>query len=63
MGEGISRIELIPEIVNYSIQSLPVGYYLEGFDTDWTVTAPANLKSIVYTEPSGGVLYPASGRL
>ena len=54
VGEGISRIELIPEIVNYSIQSLPVGYYLEGFDTDWTVSSLANLKSIVYTNLPAG---------
>ena len=54
VGEGISRIELLPEVVNYSVQTLPVGYFLEGFDTDWTVTAPANLNSIVYTNLPAG---------
>ena len=54
VSEGTSRIELFPEIVNYSIQALPVGYYLEGFDTDWTYGTQASLNSIVYTNLPAG---------
>ncbi len=54
VGEGINRIELVPEIVNFSVQVPPVGYYLEGFDRDWTVTSQNNLNSIVYTNLPAG---------
>ena len=33
-----SRIEILPEVINYSIQDPNVGYYLEGFDDEWTNT-------------------------
>ena len=57
IGTGVSRIELFPEIINYSVQIPNVGYYLEGFDSDWTVLSQTSLSSIVYTNlPAGNYL-------
>ncbi len=54
LGTGISKLELFPEIINYSIQEPNAGYYLEGLDKDWTIMPQKSLSSIVYTNlPSG----------
>ena len=54
VGQGISRVELNPEILNYTIQDPNVGYYLEGYDTQWTKVAQDNLSNIIYVNlPSG----------
>lgn len=54
IGQGISRVELNPEILNYTIQDPNVGYYLEGYDTQWTKVAQDNLSNIIYVNlPSG----------
>ena len=51
---GTSRIELFPEVINYTIQDPYVGYKMEGFDPDWTIVAQNTLNSIVYTNlPTG----------
>ena len=51
---NVTRIELYPEILNYSIQEPNVGFMLEGFDTDWTIMPQGSLGMIVYTNlPSG----------
>ena len=53
-GEGVSRIELSPEILNYTIQEPNVGYYLEGYDTQWTTVPQSSLTNIIYVNlPSG----------
>ncbi len=54
VGTGITRMELFPEILNYSVQTPNVGYYLEGFDAEWTTRSQANLNSIVYTNLPAG---------
>ncbi len=46
---GSSKVEIQPEVINYTIQDPYVGYKLEGFDTDWSITAQNTLSSIVYT--------------
>ena len=54
IGRNVGRIELYPEIVNYTIQDPYVGYYLENFDADWSILPLSDLKSIVYTNlPTG----------
>ncbi len=54
VGRGISRIELGPEILNYTIQEPNVGYFLEGYDTQWTIVPQNSLNSIIYLNvPSG----------
>ena len=54
IGRGVSRVELFPEVINYTIQDPCVGYRLEGFDSDWTLTPQSALGTIVYTNlPTG----------
>ena len=54
IGQGVDRVELSPEILNYTIQEPNVGYYLEGYDTQWTIVPQNNLNSIIYSNlPSG----------
>ena len=55
---GVSRIELLPEVINYTIQDPNVGYMLEGFDTQWTVVPQDVLNTIVYTNlPDGEYIF------
>ena len=54
IGQGVSRIELAPEILNYTIQEPNVGYFLEGFDTQWTVVAQNSLNNIIYPNLPAG---------
>ncbi|MBR5336518.1 MAG: HD domain-containing protein [Lachnospiraceae bacterium] len=49
VGQGVNRVELGPEILNYTIQDPNVGYFLEGYDTQWTKIAQNSLNSIIYT--------------
>ena len=51
---GVSRVELYPEVINYTIQDPNVGYKMDGFDSDWTIVPQNSLNSIVYTNlPTG----------
>ncbi len=52
--QGVSRIELSPEILNYTIQEPNVGYYLEGYDTQWTIVPQNNLNNIIYVNIPAG---------
>ena len=45
---GATRLEIFPEVINYTIQDPNVGYMLEGFDTDWTIVAQNALNTITY---------------
>ena len=54
IGRDTARVEMFPEIINYSIQDPYVGYWLEGFDSDWTILPESDLSSVVYTNlPTG----------
>ena len=54
VGRGVRKMELFPEIINYTIQDPNAGYYLEGIDSDWYIMPQRNLSSITYTNiPSG----------
>ena len=58
VGQGVSRVELSPEILNYTIQEPNVGYYLEGYDTQWTIVPQNNLNNIIYINlPSGSFTF------
>ena len=58
VGRGVSRLELDPEIINYTIQEPYVGYMMEGFDSDWTILSQNSLNSIIYTNlPSGNYTF------
>ena len=55
---GISKLELNPEVINYTIQDPYVGYKLEGFEEDWTIMPQNNLSTIVYTNlPAGNYTF------
>ena len=54
ISRGTSKLELGPEVINYTIQDPYVGFKMEGFDSDWTILPQNNLSTIVYTNlPSG----------
>ena len=54
VDRSVRKIELFPEVINFTIQDPNVGYYLEGFDTQWTFLPQSTLGSITYTNvPSG----------
>ncbi len=54
VGQGVNRVELSPEILNYTIQEPNVGYFLEGYDTQWTIVAQNSLNNIIYVNLPAG---------
>ena len=55
---GVSRLEILPEVINYTIQDPNVGYMLDGFDTNWTIVPQNSLSSISYTNlPAGDYVF------
>ncbi len=44
-----TRLEILPEIINYSVQVPYVGFYLEGFDDSWHTMTLDALRTAVYT--------------
>ncbi|MBO4846124.1 MAG: HD domain-containing protein [Lachnospiraceae bacterium] len=54
VGQGIDRIELGPEILNYTIQEPNVGYFLEGYDNQWTIVPQNSLNNIIYVNLPAG---------
>ena len=44
-----TRVEIVPEIINYSVQIPYVGYYLEGFDKTWQIMPLDTMKTVTYT--------------
>ena len=58
VGQGVSRVELSPEILNYTIQEPNVGYILDGYDTQWTIVPQGSLNNIIYTNlPAGDYIF------
>ncbi|MBR6158634.1 MAG: HD domain-containing protein [Lachnospiraceae bacterium] len=58
IGQGVDRVELAPEILNYTIQEPNVGYYLEGYDTQWTIIPQSSLNNIIYVNlPAGNYTF------
>ena len=54
IGRGVSKVELYPEVINYTIQDPYVGYWLEGFDSDWTILPQSAMSTITYTNLATG---------
>jgi len=51
---GSSKLEIFPELIDYSTNDPYVMYRLDGFDTDYTVVAQSDLTTVTYTNlPSG----------
>ena len=58
IGQGVSRVELSPEILNYTIQEPNVGYFLEGYDSQWTIIPQGSLGNIFYVNlPAGKYIF------
>ncbi|MCR5410903.1 MAG: HD domain-containing protein, partial [Lachnospiraceae bacterium] len=58
VGQDVSRVELGPEILNYTIQEPNVGYFLEGFDPQWTIVPQNSLNNIIYPNlPAGEYIF------
>ncbi len=51
---GVSKLEIQPEVINYTIQDPNVAYKLEGFDSDWTILPQNALGTIAYTNLPAG---------
>ena len=54
VGRGVNRVELSPEILNYTIQEPNIGYCLEGYDTQWTIIPQSSLSNIIYSNLPAG---------
>lgn len=52
--EEASRIEISPEVVNYSISDPDISVWLEGFEREPKIMPQSGLSSIVYTNLPGG---------
>lgn len=52
LARGVNRIEIIPEVVNYSVDDPYVSVWLEGFDKAPKVMRQSELTNIVYTNLS-----------
>lgn len=46
---GVQKLEIFPEIVNYSVNTLYVSVYLEGYDKEPTVMQQSELSGVIYT--------------
>ncbi len=58
IGQGVNRVELSPEILNYTIQEPNAGYFLEGFDAQWTIVPQNSLNNIIYVNlPAGKYIF------
>lgn len=58
ISRGVNRVEIIPEVVNYSINDPYVRVWLEGYDKEPTVLPQSELKNIVYTNlPTGDYVF------
>ena len=61
VSRNVSRVEIFPEVLNYTSADPDVQYYLEGFDTEPTVVAQSDLSSVVYTNlPAGSYRFHLS---
>ena len=61
VSRDTEKIEIYPEVINYTIENPYVSYYLEGFDSSETVIPQSSLTSVVYTNlPSGNYTFHLS---
>ena len=61
ISRGTGKIEIFPEVINYTLEDPYVSYYLEGFDAAATVLPQKELSSITYTNlPTGSYTFRLS---
>ena len=49
VAREVNKLEIVPEVINYTIDDPYVSYCLEGFDTEPTVVYQSELASVTYT--------------
>lgn len=49
LERGVNRIEIVPEVINYSVNDPYVSIWLEGFDKEPKVVRQSELTNVVYT--------------
>ena len=49
VAREVNKLEIVPEVINYTIDDPYVSYYLEGFDAEPTVVYQSELSSVTYT--------------
>lgn len=49
IGSGVQKVEIFPEIINYSVNKPYVSIYLEGYDEKPRVMPQSELSGIIYT--------------
>ena len=54
IARSTKKLEIFPEIINFSTEDPFVQYRLEGFDTGWTKLRESELSSVVYTNLQPG---------
>lgn len=58
IGRDVSKIEIFPEVVNYTVLDPMVSYQLKGFDKHEIMIPQTQLSSITYTNlPSGNYIF------
>lgn len=58
ISRNTSKIEIFPEVINYSVLDPTVSYYLEGFDPSEIVISQRQLTTVTYTNlPSGNYTF------
>ena len=58
VDRSVKKIELFPEVINYSVQDPNVGYYLEGYDDQWTIVPQSEFSTVSYMNlPSGSYTF------
>ena len=54
IARGVNKVEIFPEVINYTIDDPYVEYYLEGFDNEPTIIYQSELTAVTYTNlPTG----------
>lgn len=54
IAEGVDSIEIVPEVINYSINNPYVSLYLEGVDESPVVMLQSELYDVIYTNLNSG---------
>ena len=61
IARNVQRIDLYPEVINYSVEDPTISYMLKGFDSEPTVLSNSELDSITYTNlPVGNYTFVLS---
>jgi energy-coupling factor transport system substrate-specific component len=54
IGRDVKKIEIVPEVINFTTEDPYISYYLEGFDDSPSVVKESELGSLVYTNVPPG---------